>query len=100
MVYRHALSHGAAIVSDALEPTIGALKAVVHNDRNAVCVGFASDALARLANLGPKGETPPLIRELRENLLTIFKASPAHSWDSLTRAGMNASDLSELGLAQ
>ena len=44
-------SHGAAIMDDALEPTIRALKTVVQNDWNAICVGFASDALTRLANL-------------------------------------------------
>ena len=89
-------SHGAAIMGDALEPTIHALKAVVQDDRNAVCVGFASDALTRLANLQPQGEsTPPLIRDLREHLLTILKTSPVHSWDALVRAGLNPSAISE-----
>ena len=93
-------SHGAAIMGDALKPTIGALKAVVQDDRNAVCVGFASDALTRLAILGTQDEpTPPLIRDLRANLLTILKASPVHSWDALVRAGISPSALSELGLA-
>ena len=89
-------SHGAAIMGDALEPTIHALKAVVQDDRNAVCVGFASDALTRLANLQPQGEsTPPLIRDLREHLLTTLKTSPVHSWDALVRAGLNPSAISE-----
>ena len=89
-------SHGAAIMGDALEPTIHALKAVVQDDRNAVCVGFASDALTRLANLQPQGEsTPPLIRDLREHLLTILKTSPVHSWDALVRAGISPSAISE-----
>ena len=89
-------SHGAAIMGDALEPTIHALKAVVQDDRNAVCVGFASDALTRLANLQPQGEsTPPLIRDLREHLLTILKTSPVHSWDALVCAGLNPSAISE-----
>ena len=93
-------SHGAAVMGDALEPTIGALKTVVQHDRNAVCVGFAFDALARLVNLGPQDEpTPRLIRDLRGHLLTILKASPVHSWDALVRAGISPSALSELGLA-
>ena len=94
-------SHGAAIMGDALEPTIRALRAVVQDDQNAVCVGFASDALTRLANLQPPGETaPPLIQDLRAHLMTILKASPVHSWDALTRGGFSPSALSELGLTQ
>ena len=94
-------SHGAAIMGDALEPTIRALKTVVQNDRNAICVGFASDALTRLANLQPPGETAsPLIQDLRAHLMTILKASPVHSWDALTRGGFDPSAVSELGLTQ
>ena len=88
-------SHGAAIMGDALGPTIHALKAVVRDDRNAVCVGFAADALTRLTNLGPQGEPPPLIRDLRGHLLTILKTSPVHSWDALVRAGISPSALIE-----
>ena len=88
-------SHGAAILGDALEPTIRALKTVVQGDRNAVCVGFAADALIRLVNLQPDGEPVPPIRDLRANLMTILKASPVHSLDALTRAGLSPSALSE-----
>ena len=90
-------SHGAAIMDDALEPMIRALKTVVQNDRNAICVGFASDALTRLANLQPHDETvPPLIQDLRAHLLTILKAPPVQSWDTLVRGGLSPSALSEL----
>ena len=92
-------SHGAAILGDALEPTIRALKAVVQGDRNAVCVGFAADALTRLVNLQPDGEPVP-IQDLRANLMTILKTSSVHSVDALTRAGLSPSALSELGLTQ
>ena len=89
-------SHGAAILGDALEPTIRALKAVVQGDRNAVCVGFAAVALTRLVNLQPDGEpVPPPIKDLRANLMTILKASPVHSVDALIRAGLSPSALSE-----
>ena len=89
-------SHGTAIMGDALEPTIRALKAVVQDDRNAVCVGFAADALTRLVNLQPAGEPmPPPIQDLRANLMTILKTSPVHSLDALTRAGLSPSALTE-----
>ncbi len=89
-------SHGTAIMGDALESTIRALKTVVQDDRNAVCVGFAADALTRLVNLQPDGDpVPPPIQDLRANLMTILKASPVHSLDALTRAGLSPSALSE-----
>ena len=89
-------SHGTAIMGDALEPTIRALKTVVQDDRNAVCVGFAADALTRLVNLQPAGEPmPPPIQDLRANLMTILKTSPVHSLDALTRAGLSPSALTE-----
>ena len=89
-------SHGAAIMGDALEPTIRALEAVVQHDRNAVCVGFAADALTRLVNLQPDNEPlPPPIQDLRAHLMTILKASPVHSLDALSRAGLSPSALSE-----
>ena len=68
-------SHGTAIMGDALEPTIRALKAVVQDDRNAVCVGFAADALTRLVNLQPAGvPMPPPIQDLRVNLMAILQS--------------------------
>ena len=89
-------SHGAAVMGDALEPTIRTLKAVVQHDRNAVCVGFAADALTRLVNLQPDDEPlPSPIRDLRAHLMTILKASPVHSLDALSRAGLCPSALSE-----
>jgi hypothetical protein len=89
-------SQGAAIMGNALEPTIRALEAVVQDDRNAVCVGFAADALTRLVNLQPDGKPlPPPIRDLRAHLMTILKASPVHSLDALSRAGLNPAALSE-----
>ena len=42
----------------ALEPTVLALKAVVREDKNVFCVGFAMDALNRLAHLPPEDERP------------------------------------------
>lgn len=79
-------SHGSVITDRALEPTVRALTEVVRNDRNVFCVGFAMDALNRLANLRPTGEeVQPIIRRLQENVSAIFKESPIRSRESLAR---------------
>jgi hypothetical protein len=90
-------SHGTTVMGDALESTILALKNVVQEDENALSVGFASDALVRLVNLQPQGETVlPLIRNLGAELLTILRASPVQSWDTLVRGGLKPDILAEL----
>ncbi len=62
-------SHGAELLGRALEPTIAALQAVVRADKNLISVGFAMDALARLANLRPADDKPlPLIADLQTKL--------------------------------
>ena len=89
-------SHGAEITGNALNPTIVALKEVMRNDQNVICVGFAMDALNRLANLRPRSETvASLIEDLHANLLTTLKESPAQSWESLVRGGLSPQALSE-----
>ena len=89
-------SHGAEITGNALNPTIVALKEVMRNDQNVICVGFAMDALNRLANLRPRSETvTSLIEDLHANLLTTLKESPAQSWESLVRGGLSPQALSE-----
>ena len=89
-------SHGAAITGAALEPTIIALKEVIRNDQNVICVGFAMDALNRLTNLrSPDKTATPLIEDLRANLLKTLKESPVQSWESLVRGGLSPEALSE-----
>ena len=74
----------------ALEPTVLALKAVVREDKNAICVGFAMDALNRLAHLPPEDEKAlPLLRELQTDLPTILSQSPVQAWESLLRGGLH-----------
>ncbi len=81
-------SHGTEIVGSALEATVQALKAVIRDDRNVISVGFAMDALNRLANLRSGDEAvPPAVGDLQENLPGILDASPVQAWESLVRAG-------------
>lgn len=89
-------SHGAETIGDALNPTIAALKEVIRSDQNVICVGFAMDALNRLANLRPRNETvASLIGDLHATLLTTLKESPTQSWESLVRGGLSPKALSE-----
>ncbi|MEZ4621863.1 MAG: phytanoyl-CoA dioxygenase family protein [Caldilineaceae bacterium] len=82
-------SHGAAVLGGALEPTVTALKEIVRTDKNVICVGFAMDALARLANLPADGEEAlPPIAELQANLRAILGESPVQCWESLVREGV------------
>ncbi len=79
-------SHGAAVLGNALEPTVAALQEVVRTDKNIICVGFAMDALARLANLRATDEEPqPLVADLQTNLRAILGESPVQCWESLVR---------------
>ncbi len=82
-------SHGAELLGRALEPTIAALQAVVRADKNLISVGFAMDALARLANMRPADDEPlPLIADLQTKLRDILGESPVQCWESLVREGV------------
>ena len=92
-------SHGASLAGDALDSTIDALTEVVRSDRNVICVGFAMDALNRLANLetgGPEtGESSPAsLDRLRADLLALLGESPIRCWEALVRGGLSAEHLS------
>ena len=82
-------SHGAYLPDDALVSTIGALKMVVRNDKNVICVGFAMDALNRLANLETTGPSPAALDRLRADLLQILGESPIRCWEALVRGGLS-----------
>ncbi|MDA1138086.1 MAG: phytanoyl-CoA dioxygenase family protein [Planctomycetota bacterium] len=87
-------SHSAEIIGSALETTIGALKKVLRDDKNVICVGFAMDALNRLASLHPEdGKSFPLIEGLQKNLLSILGDLPIRSWEALVRGGLSAESL-------
>ncbi len=82
-------SHGTYLADDALVSTIEALKMVVRNDKNVICVGFAMDALNRLANLETTGPTPAALDRLRADLLQILGESPIRCWEALVRGGLS-----------
>ena len=83
-------SHGAAVTGAALEPTILALREIVRNDQNIICVGFAMDALNRLANLRPEQEERvALISDLQANISEILEESPIQCLEALVRAGLS-----------
>lgn len=84
-------SHGTAVLGDALEPTIEALKNVIRTDENVICVGLAQDALNRLANLSPDTND-----HLQQDVLSTLKEAPVHGWESLVRGGLNRDTLSKL----
>lgn len=82
-------SHGAELLGSALAPTIAALEEVVRTDKNVIAVGFAMDALARLANLNATDATPqPLIADLQTKLRDILGEAPIQCWESLVREGV------------
>jgi hypothetical protein len=89
-------SHGAAITATALEPTVLALEEVLRNDENVICVGFAMDALNRLAHLRPQDEqAAPLVSHLQANILAILGELPIQSWEALVRGGLSSRTASE-----
>jgi hypothetical protein len=88
-------SHGASITSNALEPTIAALREVIGTDQNVICVGFAMDALNRLANLNPDGDATPSIKALRDTLPATLKESPIRPWEALVRGGLNSGSVAD-----
>ena len=54
-----------------------------------ISVGFAMDALSRLAHLRVGEEAPSIsIIELRKDLETILNSSPIQCWESLVRSGL------------
>jgi len=90
-------SHGAAVTGTALEATIRALTEVIGSDQNVFCVGYAMDALTRLANLRPRGEeVAPPIAGLQANLVATLRQAPIRGWEALVRGGLSASTVAEI----
>ena len=81
-------SHGTAITGPALKPTVRALQEVIRSDENVICVGFAMDALSRLAHLRPDGETAS---DLQAEVSALLAESPMRCWESLSRSGLRPS---------
>ena len=78
-------SHGTAIAGPALESTARALQEIIRSDENAICVGFAMDALGRLAHLRPEGATAS---DLQAEVSALLAESPMRCWESLVRSGL------------
>ena len=83
-------SHGAQATGAAFDSTIMALREVIRTDENAISVGFAMDALNRLANLGEGAG------DLRANLLPMLRESPIQAWEALVRGGLGVDALAEI----
>ena len=82
-------SHGEMVLGGNLDFLIEELKKIIHEDRNVITVGFAMDALSRLAHLRVGEEAPSTsIIELRKDLETILNSSPIQCWESLVRSGL------------
>ncbi len=87
-------SHGPRLAGDALDSAIDALKTVVRSDRNVICVGFAMDALNRLANLESREPAPAAVEQLRADLLDLLGECPIRCWEALVRGGLSTEHLS------
>ena len=83
-------SHGPQVLGTALQSAQRSLKEIVRSDDNAICVGFAMDALVRLANLGPNGAAIQIQDEVPDDIAEILEGSPIRSWESLSRMGLGA----------
>lgn len=89
-------SHGAEVLDTAWEPTLVALQDVIRTDKNLFCVGFALDALNRLANLHFQNEEAEgLVGDLQTNLWSTLRASPVQSWEALVRGGLSKEALQQ-----
>ena len=87
-------SHGTDILGTSLNSTVNALKTIIKNDPNVFDVGYAMDALVRLAGLNPGGKvSSSQARKLGEELPEILSDSPAHCWEALVRGGLIPGDL-------
>ena len=90
-------SHGAALAGKALEATLLVLRDVIHNDKNAICVGLAMDALNRIAHLHSQdAKEIPLIKNLQTELRKILKDDAIQSWETMVRGGLKPKVLSGL----
>ena len=78
-------SHGTATTGLALEPAARALQEIIRSDENLICVGFAMDALSRLAHLGPGGETAS---DLQAEVSAFLEKAPLRCWEALVRSGL------------
>jgi hypothetical protein len=90
-------SHGGVVAGSSLDSTIQALEEVVRDDTNVISVGFAQDALSRLAHINPENQDPPpAVALLRERLVEILEQSPLHPFEALVRAETSGAVVSSI----
>ena len=90
-------SHGCEIIGPTLDALVISLKEVIRNDENIISVGFAIDALNRLANLRPEdSEILPLVNDLKADFPSLLGELPMHCWEALVRGGLSASTVAEV----
>jgi len=93
-------SHGCEIIGPALDSLVLALKEVIRDDDNIISVGFALDALNRLANLYPEdSEVFPLVKDLKAELPSLYGDLPIHCWEAIVRGGIDKEILSKFNLS-
>ncbi len=87
-------SHGQALIGDALESLIQALKTVIFEDTNVISVGYGMDALSRLIYLQrDKVLKTVAIKQLEDEFKEILLLSPLRCWESLSRVGLKPESL-------
>lgn len=90
-------SHGTEVLGFVLEKTIIDLKKIVASDKNVIAVGFAMDALNRLANTNEKvNSLTYLIKDLQKTMINIRKESPIYCAESLVRCDRNSDVVSHV----
>lgn len=87
-------SHGARSVGSSLGRVIQHLEEVVKDDKNVFSVGFAIDALNRLANMGSEEDRDlHEIKELQKRNLQTFAHIPIQSLEPLLRGGLDSEEI-------
>lgn len=78
----------------ALHRAVATLVAVVRTDQNVIDVGFAMDALHRLASSVGAAETDEQLLGMMQTAEAVIMEAPMRSWESLCRSGMDAAAVS------
>jgi hypothetical protein len=87
-------SQGSQSFGKDLGFTLDTLLMIAKKDSNLIAVGFAMDALARLAYLRPsETESNRQLKGMKEDLVEIFRNAPALPVESLICAGVTPKDL-------
>lgn len=87
-------SHGARLLGSSLGRVIHHLEEIVKDDQNVFSVGFAIDALNRLANMGSEEDWDlHEIKELQKRNSETFAHTPIQSLEPLLKGGLNSKEI-------